>query len=657
MSDGADRTVSCLARSSTRGVVLVALLSLSCAGAARAQGPHPDPVPASPPNVPAPPNFEPRPALAPADSPADGFLKEGLERVDWLEKAGAMGLAASVLVKERPPIEDAAAWMQWERRLWRNLAKRRLWDRVIERHASLEEIVEREPLLFPAEFVLESRVAVVDAQIQLGAFADARANIRKLLLARSIDSRLRSELRRKIFLTYLESDDVADADLAMDRYEREYFPDDTAWNVMRARVLIRSGHPAQAVNQLASAASAEASLVKLHGRLLDGSLTSNAVADAALALDEKRLRAEQRVERWSLIAEAAKRSGTWLLRVEALERALATAPRTGGRAGRRPLFEATVSDLLEAYHVVAERIGNDAHLLIGDVRSWLDHADALHEDSPPGARSIHVYLGRLLGARAVGTGVWARLADSLRGDGLKPLIFRLFGESAPLGDYDQLRGPVGLALSEEALEAGDVRVAAALSAGITQPPPGVSHLEWRLRQARMSIYAGNYEHGIGVLDDLLSALPHVTEQETDRILQVIFDLQALGRHRAAAELLEAVLELSPARRQQREILFWMAESLEAGGRPERAALLFLRSSTMRDADGIWAHTARYRAAGALHKAGLVEDARGLYESLLATTRDPGRRQLLARKLRDLRLHEFRGGSDADAAPGPEPRAH
>ena len=51
----------------------------------------------------------------------------------------------------------------------------------------------------------------------------------------------------------------------------------------------------------------------------------------------------------------------------------------------------------------------------------------------------------------------------------------------------------------------------------------------------------------------------------------------------------------------------------------------------------WAQTARYRAAKALVEAGLVQDARNIYGSLLRSTRDAGRKAVLENELQRLHL--------------------
>ena len=53
----------------------------------------------------------------------------------------------------------------------------------------------------------------------------------------------------------------------------------------------------------------------------------------------------------------------------------------------------------------------------------------------------------------------------------------------------------------------------------------------------------------------------------------------------------------------------------------------------------WGQTARYQAADALAQAGMVRDARVLFQQLLKTTTDPGRRAMLNRQLQKLWLKQ------------------
>lgn len=564
-------------------------------------------------------------------------LREGLDRVDWLQRAGALGLAERMLLDRRPPLVETEQWIEWERRLWSVYQERRHWDVLAAR-------VEDLPQSLPRTFLLEAQGLGVEALMQQRLYPEARARLRALLLTEDVPPSMLADWRRKVFTTYLWNDDLVDADAAMLQYQYDYYPDDHNWNLLRARVMIRSGETAAAVSQIASVTTSEGTLVGLYGRLLSGSMTPNEVIQRAMAIDDKAFSDSLRRERHALIAEAARRSGGLPDRANALEQALSIAPQSIHQA----LVEVDSSDLVDTYMRLAERIANSGNLLVGDYEGWLKHAERELRDSPVGARAVFAYVGRSVALPELANDAFSRLAASLRQSGLKPVIFELFGEQGALGGFDSLRGPVGYLLSEEALEDGDIKLAAALSASIVQPPAGVSYFDWRLRQARMSVYAGRIEEGVAILQSLTEALNSLRDDEADRMLQVIFDLQALDRHTEALPLLERILELTSNADRQREVLFWLAESLEGDGAPEQAALYFLRSATMAGSNRMWVQSAQYRAAGALQNAGLLEDARSLYRQLLATTRDAGQREQLTRRLQDLWLLENKAN---DSAPG------
>ncbi|GJL83080.1 MAG: hypothetical protein DHS20C01_27140 [marine bacterium B5-7] len=577
--------------------------------------------------------------VTPGMSDSD-LLREGLKRVEWLQKAGAMSLAEQVLINDRPSIEDQQAWIDWERRLWENYKARNQWQKLVARIESL-------PPELDDQFLFEANTLGVDALLNQREFIRARSWLRRLLLSPNATPVLIAEWRRQILTSYLWGNNLKDANAAMLEYESDYFPDDHRWNILRARTLIQLGMPDRAASQVASVTNKEGTLVGLFARFRAGSMTPNEVISKAESIDEASLDDSLKRERYGLIAQAAQSGGMLPQSVLASEKALTVTIDSVAQ----PLVTITAGDLVERYRALASRIANDANLLVGDFAGWMEYTEQKLKTVPAGMRAMYSYVGQAASTTELANKSFSKLVESLHQSGLTPVIFELFGEGKPLGGFEMLRGPIGLLLSEEALQAGNVKRAAALSAPITQPPAGTSYFDWRLRQARLAIYAGQIQDGVDMLQSLMDALDHLTEDETDRILQVIFDLQALGRHTQAVPLLERTLMLSSDAARQREILFWLAESIEGSGDPGRAALFFLRSSSLARGNAMWEQSARYRAANALKEAGLIEDARALYRSLLASTQDPGQRELLTRKLQDLWLLENKEAQNSSTPDG------
>ena len=94
-------------------------------------------------------------------------------------------------------------------------------------------------------------------------------------------------------------------------------------------------------------------------------------------------------------------------------------------------------------------------------------------------------------------------------------------------------------------------------------------------------------------------------------------------------------------RQRREILYWIADSYRGLERHDLAALLYLQSAMLPGPDTMdqWAQSARFNAADSLREAGLVDDARRIYEDLLAVTSDAALRQVLNNKIQRLWLFQ------------------
>ena len=209
-----------------------------------------------------------------------------------------------------------------------------------------------------------------------------------------------------------------------------------------------------------------------------------------------------------------------------------------------------------------------------------------------------------------------------------------------LPDVDDLPPVVRYRLIDEALESGQLKTASRLMAGLSAPPDGSDSFEWDLRRARVAIFTGELDQGVALLQQLLGSDEQDWDpQRVDRLLQVVFDLQTVQYHRQALMLFGDLLEKRLDRQQRRELLFWMADSLQALGEYDQAAYFYLKSATLSDATAMdpWAQTARYRAAKALVEAGLLEDARQIYSSLLRATRDASRKAVLENEIQRLQL--------------------
>jgi len=160
-----------------------------------------------------------------------------------------------------------------------------------------------------------------------------------------------------------------------------------------------------------------------------------------------------------------------------------------------------------------------------------------------------------------------------------------------------------------------------------------------LRQARVLLLGGKLKQGDDRLNELISRYTEPNKEDTDRLLQILFDLQTLQANEQAIMHFRQLINLPIEPSQRREIMFWMADSFKALKQYEKAALLYLQSAMYPGPDTMdpWAQTARFSAAESLQKAGLVDDARRVYQSLLEITKEPARRSVLRRNIQQLWL--------------------
>jgi hypothetical protein len=219
------------------------------------------------------------------------------------------------------------------------------------------------------------------------------------------------------------------------------------------------------------------------------------------------------------------------------------------------------------------------------------------------------------------------------------LVHHVFGEDAPLGTMI-LSPATGLRLSNTAIASGDVQLAANANANVSGPPPGMEFSDWLIYTGRISIIAGRYERGAAQLKKWITSFEQLTPEQSDSVLQPIFDLQTVGQHQLAIPLLEQVNSRSPGAKYRREIAFWIAESYSATRQYINAADYYLFSAMQKE-NGFdqWGLSARYRAAEALTEGNFFVDARTLLEDLLKRTREEARKQLLRQKIQQLWLKE------------------
>lgn len=547
---------------------------------------------------------------------------------------GARVLALRSINAQQKPAMPIASWMRWERlriRLYRDQAD---WKAISVRS-------QRMPAATPRKF--RQWLLTEAAKAELGARRGeaARTHLRALVWAGKSTKKQMAYWRRLIIRSYLIDNKTGDAKIALLRYKADYRATSDVWQVLHARVLMRSGEHKRAFGLLGDIQTLDASLLRLHAALHSGIYKPGVVMSQARRLAGRpRLKPEQKRKIWLLAAQAARKLKDQRKTTAFLELALAVNLKDDIDA---PFFPLQADDLWQSYIDLAEAIGNRERLLVGDYKPWLQKAKKLAANDGVSSRAIYGLLATRASVGVIRDIAHQRLTDSLFADAKETVARAIYARSARFDDPASVPDAVRYKLANAALKVRDIRQAARWMKELHKPPAGQDVNQWMLRRARTLVYAGETQAAIDLLHKLLDDRKKLANDFAKRTVQVLFDLQAVQEHGEAYELLRFVFDRVDNKSLRRELLYWMGESKAALGDFEKAAALYLRSATLGQPKGadLWGQSARYQAAEALGKAGLVADARSIFRGLLRTSEDAKRRALIERKLQQLWLLENR----------------
>jgi len=557
-----------------------------------------------------------------------------LKELAQLARAGAPQLALRRMDAEQPEAgQDLVQWTAWEQERLQILASQKLYSELIARVDSLPASVDE-------RFRRLALSLKADAQLQLGQADAARETVRALLWLQGgvAETGNLTRWRRLVIRSYLLEDKNEDARLALLRYRQDFGDEDRQWQWLSAQVMLQSGHADSAFKLLQQDETPQ-------GRFLHLAAQLQVAPQQAAAVEEMAVKQAQQADTpqldsafWGLAAAAAEQARQPYRQIEYLEHALAL---PFDHELMHGVLELDADQLWDAYLQQGKRIGNSEQKLLGNDEDWYFPATEAMEKEPLRARVLFSVLseyGSDAQRQSLAHEYLVGMLDDLPNG--KLLVQRLYLESRRFADVDKLPPVIRYRLIDEALESGELQTASRLIAGLAEPPAGGDRFAWDLRRARVAIYTDDVKSGDEMLQQLLADQELVWDkQKVDRLLQVVFDLQTLRYHQQALALFSALLDKPVDQQQRRELLFWMADSLQELEQYERAAYLYLKSATLTDATAMdpWAQTARYRAAKALVEAGLLEDARQIYSSLLRATRDTSRKAVLQNEIQRLHL--------------------
>jgi tetratricopeptide (TPR) repeat protein len=558
------------------------------------------------------------------------------QRLDLLKQistAGAPMLTLKMLDQAQPGIDhNLYEWILWEQERWAILTEWQQWNQLLIR-------IETLPPDIPDQFRQQAATFKARAFLELGQYRSARRVLRaQLWQDQARQSADYESWRRLVIESYIDDGRTEDARVAMLRFDQDFSSTDLSWLLLRARVLIESGRYQQAMQILKGRDEWQARLTSTLANFRQGGVdkaelwrqVNSRGKDATLDADE-------RSSLWALGYFAAQQMSA-VDRVVALEALFRSE-----RQSPLKLFQLPVDLLWQAYVEYAELVGNRAELLLGADDEWLELASSARKATPVKARALYA----LLMMRSTSSEVRNRAAGGYMesfdevDEGERRLLKNLFNHSETFANARDIPAAIRFQLVDLALKSADIEEATRLMSGLNSVPPGTSRLDWQLRQSRVLILGGRYEEGNQVLQSLIGEYLEPNPEATDHILQVLFDLQTVGMHAEAIEHFGHLLQLDIEARRRREILYWTADSYRGLEKYEQAALLYLQSAMLPAPQSMdpWAQTARYSAAESLQLAGLVDDARRVYQELLNVTEDAARRSVLSHKIQQLWLNQ------------------
>jgi len=565
-----------------------------------------------------------------------------LREVELLVKAGASTLALKVLNKEQPGLTlNPEQWLEWERQRIKLYQDTHAWDKLIKRLGSNPDWV-------PNDFKRWSREQIAQAWLEKKNIPQTLKYLRELVWQYSQDDQGQvlsialSGWRQRIIQTYLLAGNIHDAEVAMLRFQQDENVENESWKRLRATVLILAGKPEDAAQLLAKARHMHSRAIYYQAQLKIGKLSPGIILKRSLKYAGKsKFTATTRRQFWLLASRAALKTGDYVKAIQAQQKAiLLLDDKQTPTQEERLLFPISGDSLWKLYEQYGRQLGNHWQLLIGNDRSWFTKASDLVDKQPIQAMALFVVLikdAQVANTRKVAHQLFAgMLAREKQGLQLLHKLY-LHPDHPRLLAYipEELRHR----LIDNALSHSDIKTASLLIRSVNEAPKGANVVFWKMRRARIMILAGQVDEGIKALQSLLIETPVMNVVQMDRLMQVIFDLQTVGRHFEAINLFAKLPMEGQTGQRRREVLYWIADSYKSEKKYVQSARYYLLSAGLLNSSAMdpWAQTARYQAADVLVLAGDYEDAGRIYNKLLKITKEPGRRVVLKNKIQQIWL--------------------
>ncbi len=578
------------------------------------------------------------------------FVFKSLSQLDELTQLGVPGLALRIIEQQQSLYSTFTPdWYAFEFKRVRTLASLEQWDKVAERSRKVLNEAKPGVQITPRiENWFKTQLAI--AALKQGEATTTLALCREMLWNNGEQNTSMNPLwRRLIIRAYLQQGLVDDARKSLLKYRRDYGEYKSEWKVLQARALLKAGRPEEVIGLLEGEESHEAQALRLIAAVRSRPENiSLYIEDVKRNLDDEALSKSRKREYQYVLYEA------YTTKKDSLSAALAAEQLLALSRAYTPLgedFSINGDTLWSLYQHIGERTGNHYNLLKGDDTAWYNQAGKIQKPAPVRARGMYAVLAFNAQDEVKRQLAHKEIVTSLaKTDGGLEVINQLYLQSDQAGSPQDLPVEVRFRLVDYALSIADVSLAATIMSSLPAPPEGKEEFGWQMRKARVLILEGDHEQGEAVLKKAITNNAELDADKVDSYLQVVFDLQTIKRHEQALELFNLLPEDKMEDKLRRELYYWKAESSAELGRYDQAALLYLTSArtvddTMMD---LWAQSARFKAADALLKAELYDDAKHAYSELLAITVNDSRKRLIRQKLQHIRLLRNAGGRSNEA---------
>jgi tetratricopeptide (TPR) repeat protein len=551
---------------------------------------------------------------------AHAQVPDALEVARRLGQAGAVDLALEHVEQRQPKDAAAASWIGWETLRLQLLARRGRHADVLARVRSHPDSLQARPAL----------VALLAARssLRLGQPAAARRLLAQAFLQPDLAPGDYRDARLAVIESYLAERNGEAAYRSMLRFRQDFAPVRTDEAEHFVTGLIAAGRVDEAAGWLASLEPDSPSAALL--RLRAGLIKPQTALSQARALVAK----TPSESAWGLLAEAGRALNDPAIAVEVLEGRLNASDFDEGLAAPRDRTAA----LWKAYSEAGQRAANEAQLLSGDDPAWVKRAGVLQSSRPQLARAL---LGSLiLQGRSPGTRTEAglQLLASLRTAKLGRAALHLFADRQqfPLAEMDPV---LKLQLGNVAAESRQGAMAVGYWQGLT-PPADATAQEWQVRRAEALFQAGMTSQAIDMARTLLETQPAPVPAPSAELLRRLMAIAAealeIGQTRPAKELFASLLPLTNGP-DRAVVLRSLGKAHESSGEFRAAAGAYLQGASLAaapesDRDAL---QAREAAANALAKAGMLADARAVYEWLARNASDRVMRDRAVRALGNL----------------------